>query len=80
MHRQILFMYAPNNFKTAGKGAVSNVDWGCKGWWNAATNTGEFRIIEVSSRYQFPASVRTEDNSGMGGPRNFVAEWVKYNK
>ncbi|MBC9912360.1 BACON domain-containing protein [Chitinophaga varians] len=61
---------------TTNKGAVSNGGWGCKGWWNATTNTGESWIIEVSTTgISAPVSVQIEGNSDIGGPRNFVAEW-----
>ncbi|QJB33476.1 BACON domain-containing protein [Chitinophaga oryzae] len=61
---------------TTNKGAVSNGGWGCKGWWNAATNAGESWMIEVSTKgISSPLSLQVEGNSDIGGPRNFVAEW-----
>ncbi len=58
------------------KGAVANGGWGCKGWWNATSNTGESWIIEVSTKgISSPLSLQVEGNSDVGGPRNFVAEW-----
>ncbi|MBV8253273.1 MAG: BACON domain-containing protein [Chitinophaga sp.] len=61
---------------TTNKGAVTNGGWGCKGWWNTVTNTGEYWAMEVSSAgISTPLSMQIEGNTDIGGPRNFVAEW-----
>jgi len=65
---------------TTNKGQVTNSGWGAKGWWNTTTNTGEYWMVETSSKgVTQPLSLQLDGNVDPGGPRNFVVEYSATN-